>query len=117
MSTNSNQHFLRPEIRELIFSDIGKKRPKEDLANNYQFFLYDLILKLIMYFQPFDIKLASLSGLNSEIKTFYLILNKVAADNFLNNLQYNQLGEVITIQIRKRLFEQYQILIEIEGQF
>ena len=115
MSANPNNFSLSAEVRELIYNKIKRNLPKEDLEINYQIFIYDLMLKLIMYFQPFDIKLSSLSLLDSEIKAICPKLIKTTADNFLHNIQRNQIGEVINTVIKTRLFEQYQLLIEPGG--
>ncbi len=110
---NMNQYSLKPQIRKLIIKNIEKKFPSENLVNNYRLFFYDVMLKLIMYFQPFDIKFPAINQPNSEIKAYCIVLPKWIADSFINNIEYNQIGEVVNNQIRKRLFVQFQILKEI----
>lgn len=106
---------LKPQIRALIINNLVNKYPEENLENNYRLFFYDIILKLIMYFQPFDIKLPAINQVNSDIKSYCVILPRSVTDDFIHNVEYNQIGDVVVNQIRKRLFEQFQILKEIEG--
>ncbi|MCE7733453.1 MAG: hypothetical protein GPJ54_01155 [Candidatus Heimdallarchaeota archaeon] len=80
----------------------------------YQLPLFEIILKLIIYFQPFDTKLPNIES--SNLKSNYIILTKDSANTFItNNVQdlfNSQMGNRVNIQIRKQMFTKFQNLRE-----
>ena len=114
MHNKWDPNSISNNLRVLIVKNIEFRRIKDNSIYEYQIFLFELMLRLITYFQPFDIKLSSMNQVDSEIKAYQFTLGKTVANNFIRNIHNNHVGVVVSTQIRKRLFTQFQILKEME---
>lgn len=109
-----NSNYLEKLIRHSVFSNIKDIDTKRSYIVDYQLPIFEIILKLIIYFQPIDTKLQTINPSNH--KSSSIILKKDSADTFIKNNQQNtlhsQMGDRVSFQIRKQLFAQFQNLQE-----